>query len=150
MKSTALPKAKTALQVPLSLIFWINPYPELTFVMKRHYQGLVLVFWWLLALLDAALGPKGSALWTPAGDVGHVPGPLVRLRSSPPRHYQSTVLYPPDQCDLVPFLRSSRLFASYQQLKRSGNSNICRATRGVAFAFGTALREVLTKSSRGR
>jgi hypothetical protein len=30
--------------------------------MKRHNQGLVLVFWRLLALLDAALGPKGSAL----------------------------------------------------------------------------------------
>jgi hypothetical protein len=42
---------------------------------------------------------------------------------SPPSYYQSIVLYPLDRCDPVPFLRLSRLFVSYQQLKRSGNSN---------------------------
>jgi hypothetical protein len=30
--------------------------------MKRHNQGLVLVFWRFLVLFDAALGPKGSGL----------------------------------------------------------------------------------------
>jgi hypothetical protein len=50
---------------------YLHPYPHVRawvlcvarancFVKKRHNQGLVLVFWRLLALLDAALSPSAE------------------------------------------------------------------------------------------